>query len=323
MHAPDGFLNAATALTTGAISLGVLGTTLRNIGSRLKERQAPLAGVVAAFVFAAQMFNFPVAAGTSGHLMGGALAAVLLGPALGSVVMTVVVVVQALVFADGGLTALGYNTINMAIVTAFGGFAAYRLFRLMLPANRGGIIGAAGLAAGVSVVLSAAAFSLEWLFGATAPVSFDKVFGAMVSVHALIGIGEGVITALAVSAVLAARPDLVYGARDISMSAEGRSGRVSRRVFVIAGLLVALIVSAVVSQFAVDSPDGLERVAEDTGITGRASALEGSVFSDYAVAGLENPALSLAIAGIVGTLVVMAVGYGLTVALRRRKDKAA
>lgn len=287
----------------------------------MKERQAPLAGVIAAFIFAAQMFNFPVAAGTSGHLLGGALAAVLLGPALGSVVVTVVVVVQALVFADGGLTALGYNIINMAIVTAFGGYAAYWLIRKMLPANRGGVIGATGLAAGISVVLSAMAFSLEWLFGATAPVAFDKVFGAMVASHVLIGVGEGVISALAVSAVLAVRPDLVYGAQDISLSVEGRTGRISPRVFVIAALVVTLVVAAVVSQFAVDSPDGLERVAEDTGIVGQAGSLEGSVFSDYAVAGLENPTLSLAIAGIVGALVTLLVGSGLIVALRRRKDK--
>ena len=320
MHAPDGFLNAGTAVATGAVSLGVLAATLRNLGTSLKERQAPLAGIVAAFVFAAQMFNFPVAAGTSGHLLGGALAAVLLGPALGSVVVTVVVVVQALVFADGGLTALGYNIINMALVTAFGGYGAYSLFRKVLPANRGGVIGATGLAAGLSVVLSAMAFSLEWLFGATAPVPFDKVFGAMVSFHVLIGVGEGVISALAVSAVLAARPDLVYGARDISVSVRRQAGRVSRRVFVIAALVVTLVVAAVVSQFAVDSPDGLERVAEDTGILGEANPLEGSVFSDYAVAGLENPTLSLAIAGIVGALVVLSVSWGLIVALRRRKD---
>ena len=148
MHAPDGFLNAATAVTTGAVSVGLLTATVRNIGTSLKERQAPLAGVVAAFVFAAQMVNFPVAAGTSGHLLGGALAAVLLGPAVGSVVATVVVVVQALVFADGGLTALGYNIVNMALVTAFGGYAAFWLFRKVLPANRGGVIGAAGLGGG-------------------------------------------------------------------------------------------------------------------------------------------------------------------------------
>jgi cobalt/nickel transport system permease protein len=321
MHAPDGFLNAATAVTTGAVSLSVLTGTLRSIGNSLKERQAPLAGVIAAFIFAAQMFNFPVAAGTSGHLLGGALAAVLLGPALGSVVVTVVVVVQALVFADGGLTALGYNIINMAIVTAFGGYAAYWLLRKVLPANRGGVVGATGLAAGISVVLSATAFSLEWLFGATAPVTFDKVFGAMVASHVLIGVGEGVISALAVSAVLAVRPDLVYGAQDLSLSIEGRTGRVSRRVFVIAALVVTLAVAAVISQFAVDSPDGLERVAEDTGIVGEAGALEGSIFSDYAVAGLDNPTLSLAIAGIGGALVTLAVGSGLIVALRRRKDK--
>ncbi len=308
-------------MATGAVSLGVLTATLRNIGTRLAERQAPLAGVVAAFVFAAQMFNFPVAAGTSGHLLGGALAAVLLGPALGSVVATVVVVVQALVFADGGLTALGYNIINMAIVTAFGGYGAYWLFRRVLPANRGGVIGATGLAAGVSVVLSAMAFSLEWLFGATAPVAFDKVFGAMVAIHAVIGVGEGVISALVVSTVLAVRPDLVYGAQDVAPSLQRRSGRLSRRVFVIAALGITLVVAAVVSQFAVDSPDGLERVAEDTGIVGQASPLEGSLFSDYAVTGLENHTLSLAIAGIVGTLLALAVGGGLLVALRSRRTR--
>ena len=145
----------------------------------------------------------------------------------------------------------------------------------------------------------------------------------MVTVHAVIGIGEGVITALAVSAVLAFRPDLVYGARDIPLEVEGGTGRVSRRVFVIAGLAVTLVVAAVVSQFAVDSPDGLERVAEDTGIVGQSSALEGSLFADYAVAGLENPSVSLAVAGIAGVLVTLAVGCGLFVALRRRRDEPA
>ena len=185
MHAPDGFLNAGTALATGAISAGTIGVTLRQARESLADKQIPLAGVAAAFIFAAQMFNFPVAAGTTGHLLGGALAAILLGPGLGALVVTVVVVVQALVFADGGLSALGYNVLNMAVVPAFGGYAAYRLFRRLLPRSRTGVTTAAGLAAGASVVLSSMAFSLEWLFGATAPVAFDTVFGAMVGAVAV------------------------------------------------------------------------------------------------------------------------------------------
>ena len=233
MHAPDGFLNLGTALATGVVSAGAIAATLRHIGGKLRESQAPLAGVIAAFIFAAQMFNFPVGAGTTGHLLGGAVAAVLLGPAVGSVVVTVVVVVQALIFADGGLTALGYNILNMAIVPAFGGYAVFILFRRFFPANRPGVVAATGLAGLISVVFASAAFSLEWLFGATAPIPFDTLFGAMVGVHSVIGIGEGVISALMISAVLAARPDLVYGARDLSAASLSGRSPVLKRTFVL------------------------------------------------------------------------------------------
>ena len=141
MHAPDGFLEPGTALVTGLITLAVVAVSLRMAGRELGDRQVPLAGIAAAFIFAAQMFNFPVAAGTTGHLMGGALAAILLGPWVGTLVVTIVVVVQALLFADGGLTALGYNTMNMAIVTAFGGWAAFQLFRRFLPKSSAGVVG--------------------------------------------------------------------------------------------------------------------------------------------------------------------------------------
>jgi len=328
MHAPDGFLNAGTAIATGALSAGAVGTALRQSGQTLKDKQIPLAGLAAAFIFAAQMFNFPVAAGTTGHLIGGALAAVLLGPTIGALVVTVVVVVQALAFADGGLTALGYNILNMAIVPAFGGYAVFRLFRRLLPRTAGGVVGATGLAALISVVLSAAAFSLEWLFGATAPVPFDTVFGAMVGVHSLIGIGEGVISALVVGSVLAVRPDLVAGASDLDRAqlADRRPAKI--RVFAIAALLVTFFVAAVVSQFAADAPDGLERVALDTGITSNAadSPLSNGLFADYATEGVENESLSLAIAGVAGTLVTLAVGFGLFAAARgarRRQESAA
>jgi cobalt/nickel transport system permease protein len=240
---------------------------------------------------------------------------------VGVVVVTIVVVVQALVFADGGLTAVGYNVLNMAIVPAFGGYAVFRLFRKVFPASTGGIVGASGLAAWASVVLAAMAFSIEWLFGATAPIPFDTVFSAMVGVHALIGIGEGVISALAVGAVLSSRPDLVYGARDLDRAQLSDQKLAKTRTFVIGGVLVALVFSAVVSQLSVGNPDGLETVAEETGLieSGADHALADAVFADYATSGVSNESVSLAVAGIVGTVVTLAVAYGIFYAFRERR----
>lgn len=320
LHAPDGFLDAGTAIVTAGISIVVVGFALRQSQSQLADRAIPLAGTTAAFVFAAQMFNFPVAAGTTGHLIGGALAAILLGPSVGAIVVTIVVVVQALAFADGGLTALGYNVLNMAIIPAYGGYAVFRLFRRMVPRTTGGVIGATGIAAWASVVMSAIAFSILWLFGATAPVAFDDVFMAMVGVHSLIGVGEAVISALAVGAVLASRPDLVHGGSDLNR-VELADTRVQTRTFLVGGLLVALALATVVSQFAVEAPDGLERVAEDTGFVVSATdhALADSLFADYATAGITNESFSLAIAGVVGTVVTLAVVAGIFLALRERR----
>jgi cobalt/nickel transport system permease protein len=307
-------------MATGAISVSTVTIALKQAKEQMTEKMVPLAGIAAAFVFAAQMFNFPVAAGTTGHLLGGALAAILLGPHVGALVVTVVVVVQALAFADGGLTALGYNVLNMAIIPAYGGYAAYSGFRRILPQGRRGVVAATGLAAGVSVIFSAAAFSIQWLFGATAPVPFDTVFGAMVGVHTMIGIGEGVISALTVGAVLSARPDLVFGASDLDRAQLEESDRAPLRVFVIASVLVTMLLATVVSQFAVDDPDGLEAVAEDTGFisSGQEHGLTDSIFADYATTGINNEGLSLAIAGAAGTIITLAVGYGLFKTLRPR-----
>lgn len=323
LHAPDGFLNPGTAAVTVIVSLMVVGFALRQSKEQLKDRAIPLAGITAAFIFAAQMFNFPVAAGTTGHLLGGALAAILLGPSVGVVVVTIVVVVQALVFADGGLTALGYNVLNMAIIPAYGGYAVFRLFRRMLPARSGGVIAATDLASWASVVLAAMAFSIEWLFGASAPVAFDDVFTAMVGVHALIGIGEGVISGLAVGAVLASRPDLVYGAQDLDRHQLADTRPMKTRTFVIGGLMVALVFAGVVSQFAVDNPDGLESVAEETGFAdaGTDHGLADSMFADYATAGITNESVSLAVAGVVGTVVTLAVAAGIFLAIRDRRGR--
>lgn len=321
LHAPDGFLDISTSIVITLISIVIVGLALRQSKDQLADKTIPLAGITAAFVFAAQMFNFPVAAGTTGHLLGGALAAVLLGPSVGVVVVTIVVIVQSLVFADGGLTALGYNVLNMAIIPAYGGYAVFRMFRRMFPTNSGGVIGGTGLAAWASVVMAATAFSIEWLFGATAPVPFDTVFASMVGVHALIGIGEGIISAFAVGAVLSSRPDLVYGAQDLDRAQLSEQKLARTRTFVIGGTLVALVFAAVLSQFAAPDPDGLERVAEDTGFIDSATehSLADSIFADYATSGISNETLSLAIAGIVGTLVTLAVAFGIFYALRERR----
>ncbi|MDP8978124.1 MAG: energy-coupling factor ABC transporter permease [Actinomycetota bacterium] len=324
MHAPDGFLNAGTAVATGAVSAGTIGVALRRTRETLLDTQVPLAGLAAAFVFAAQMLNFPVAAGTTGHLLGGALAAVLLGPAAGALVVAVVVIVQAVAFADGGLTALGYNILNMAIITAFGGYGVYLLARRLLPGTGTSVVVATGVAAFASVALSSMAFSIEWLFGATAPVPFDTVFAAVVGVHGLIGVGEAVISALAVGAVLASRPDLVHGARDLGRTAAARRPAIGMRGFAIGAAVVALTLATVVSQFAVPGPDGLAKAATETGFAdqGRPHALSDAVFSGYATAGVDNEALSLAVAGAVGVAITLAVGYGMFAAVGdRRRDR--
>lgn len=323
MHAPDGFLEPGVAVVTAVISVAVVAWCLRTSSDQLGDRQIPLAGIAAAFVFAAQMVNFPVAAGTTGHLLGGALAAILLGPAVGCLVVAVVVAVQALVFADGGLTALGYNTLNMAVVTAFGGWALFRLFRRLLPADVTGITAASALAAGASVVLSAATFSLEWLFGASAPVPFDTVFGSMVGIHVLIGIGEAVITGMVIGAVLASRPDLVAGADGLVADAAPRER--SLRPFVLGAVIATVAVAAVVSQFAASNPDGLERVATDEGFAEAAGdhALSDSLFADYATQGIDNTEVSLAVAGLTGAALSLAVGFGLFSAARLGRSRAA
>lgn len=323
MHAPDGFLNAGTALATGAVSAGTLGVAARQAKERLSNKAVPLAGMAAAFVFAAQMFNFPVAAGTTGHLLGGALVAILLGPSMGALVVAIVVVVQALGFADGGITALGYNVLNMAIIPSFGGYAVFRLLRKVVPKNRRGVVVATGLAAWASVVMAAMGFSIEWLFGASVPVPFDTVFLAMVGVHALIGVGEAVISAAAVGVVLSVRPDLVHGAVDLNPEDLSDRRRVGLRVFVLAGLLAAVVFAVGVSQFSVEQPDGLETVSADAGITGSSggSPLESGWFAHYATAGIDNEELSLAVAGITGVAVTLAVSAGVFLALRERADR--
>lgn len=221
MHIPDGFINIPTSAGFGAAALGGVWYSIRRAARFLDDRRIPLAGLVAAFVFAAQMVNFPVAAGTSGHLLGGVLAAVLVGPWLGSLVLTVVLVVQGFFFADGGLSALGLNVFNMALVGTLGGYLFYRGLIALLPKSRPGTLVSAGLAAGLSVLLSAFAFVLEYAIGGEGGAGLGTVAAAMGGVHLLIGIGEGLITALVVGAVLGTRPDLVAAAPRVKVPAHG------------------------------------------------------------------------------------------------------
>lgn len=219
MHIPDGFIDAKTSAGAAVVAAAGVGVALRRAGQLLDDKRVPLAGLTAAFIFAVQMLNFPVASGTSGHLLGGVLAAVLVGPAVGAVCVTVVLAVQSLLFADGGLSALGLNVLNMALVGLLGGWVVFRALRAVLPRAAGSVVVASGVAAGVGVAVAAIAFSFEYAIGGQGGASTATVTGAMVGTHVLIGIGEGVITALTVSAVLATRPDLVWGARDVPVPA--------------------------------------------------------------------------------------------------------
>lgn len=221
MHVPDGFINAPVSAGTGAVAAVAVAASLRGARRELGggpgetgERTAPLAGLVAAFIFAVQMLNFPVAAGTSGHLLGGALAAVLVGPYTGVLCVSVVLLLQGVLFADGGLTALGTNITDMGVVTVLVAYGLFRALLRVLPRRRSAVTAASFVAALVSVPAAAVAFTAVYALGGTTDVALGKVFAAMVGVHVLIGVGEAVITAATVGAVVAVRPDLVYAARD-------------------------------------------------------------------------------------------------------------
>ena len=207
MHIPDGFLNIATVATTYAVSAGGVGNAVRIANRKLGEKQVPLMGVLAAFIFAAQMLNFPVAGGTSGHLIGAALAAILLGPWAGVLIMTCVLIAQCLIFQDGGLLALGANIFNMGIVASFSGYYIYRLATLLLGNSRRGMLVGGFAAAWGSVFLASIFCAIELAVSGASPIRI--VLPAMAGFHALIGIGEGLITGAVLSMVLATRADLL------------------------------------------------------------------------------------------------------------------
>jgi cobalt/nickel transport system permease protein len=228
VHVPDGFLDAPTSTGTAVVAAGVVALSLRrSVRTELDERTAPLAGLVAVFVFAAQMINFPVGAGTSGHLLGGALAAVLVGPATATLCLTVVLTVQAFLFADGGVTALGTNVLLMAVVGVWVGYGVFRAVLAVLPRRLSSVPWAAGVGAFASVPAAALAFVGLYLLGGSAPIPLGSLALAMGAWHVVIGVGEALITGLAVASIVAARPDLVHGARGRLPTLELRTAEVA------------------------------------------------------------------------------------------------
>lgn len=316
---PDGFFDAPTSLAAGAVAATGVAVALRRGREQVESQGVALAGLTAAFVFAAQMVNVPIAAGTSGHVLGGVLAAVLVGPWVAVLCLTVVVTVQCLLFADGGLSALGVNVVNMALVTCLGGWLVFRGVRSVLPRSlpsTRAVPVAAGIAAGSSVVLASVAFTAEYALGGTTDVSVGTVLAAMVGVHTVIGLGEGVVTGLLVAAVLAARPDLVAGARaGDEPPADGRRRLVPGVAVAGAGLGTALLIAACAAPFASTAPDGLERVAADHGLHATGTAVIGSaVVGDGGIGRLAGVAVVLGLA----VLVVAATAAG---AGRRRGER--
>jgi len=324
VHIPDGFLNGATSAGTAVVAAGSVGLSIRKAGAYLQDNMIALTGLVAAFVFALQMLNFPVGAGTSGHLLGGALAVILVGPWLGITAMSVVVIIQALLFADGGVTALGPNVLNMAVITGLAGWSLFRVMIRLLPKSWVSVTVATFTAALVSVVASSVAFVLEYGFGGRGNVELGTVFAAMVGVHFIIGIGEGLISAATVAAVGAARPELIAGLGGAGITSQGsRPIRSGVWGFAFSGLVVAALLVLVVAPLASSEPDGLERVTADQGLIESAEehVLAESPLAEYEVDGVEDEAAGTRVAGVVGVLVTFGIGaaiVGVFVVLRKR-----
>ena len=301
MHIPDGFLNIFVSLVCWIITLVVLAMAVARTSRNFDERLVPLAGILAAFIFAAQMINFPVAGGTSGHFIGAALAFIVLGPWLGLLVMTAVISVQALLFQDGGLIVMGANILCMGIIP---GFVAYYVFRLARGRGWSTQLVVAGIASWLSVVIAALTVSLLLAFSGTS--SLSVVLPAMLGVHVVIGVGEALITVGALAFIHQVRPSLLSEGQEA-----GWGG------WVVVGLGIALMV-VLISPFASGHPDGLEWVAESAGFLNVAQDAPYSLLSDYTIPSLGNTGVSTILAGIIGALLVAGIVFLVSRLLHRR-----
>ena len=296
LHIPDGFLSVLVSAISWLITIVLVGIAIRRAKFEINERQIPFMGIMAAFIFAAQMINFPVAGGTSGHLLGGALAAIVLGPWTGMLVMASVIIVQALLFQDGGLVVMGANILNMGIVTALIGFGLYRAVSKRGLATR---LSVAGIAAWLSVIAGALLTSIQlWLSG-TSPAGL--VFPAMLGVHMLIGIGEALITVGVLGFINQVRPEL------ISVEKIEALGNYS---WVIGGIIISILV-VLISPWASINPDGLERVAEDLEFLYTGTEAPYQLLPDYIIPALGESGFSTILAGIIGIVVVFLIVFGI------------
>ncbi|MGJ5673821.1 MAG: energy-coupling factor ABC transporter permease [Nostochopsis sp.] len=298
MHIPDGFISPPVAAVTGVVSVAMLSISLTRSRDAFGIKHAPILGLTTAFIFAAQMINFPVAGGTSGHLLGGTLAAIILGnPWAGTICIATVLIIQAVLFADGGITALGANIFNMAIVGVWVGWSLTQTLQRLFGGYKSRLPLAAGIAAAVSVVVAAIACALELAISGTAPLGL--ALPAMTGVHILIGIGESLITGGVLTYLATVRPDLLPG--------EERQLR-GWVIPVVSILLISGLLSLVASAW----PDGLERVAENLGFINLAEQVRVIVptpLADYSIEGLGS--LGTSIAGIIGSIVCFGVAFGI------------
>jgi cobalt/nickel transport system permease protein len=299
LHIPDGFLSVGISVLFWVVTAALLAVSVRRSNEFLDERLIPLAGIMAAFIFAGQMINFPVAGGTSGHLLGGVLAAITLGPWVGMLVMACVIGVQALLLQDGGLVVMGANIFNMGLLTALIGFG---LYRSAASQSRTVKLAVAGGAAWLSVMAGALMTALQlWLSGTA---ELEIVMPAMLGVHAFIGIGEALITVAALTFILQTRPDLLAESKT-----QGGTGWVL-------GGVVATAVVLVLSPLASAFPDGLERVAEDIGFLATGQDAPYNLLPDYTIPGLDGN-LSTILAGAVGAIVVGFIAFYLVRTARK------
>jgi cobalt/nickel transport system permease protein len=293
MHIPDGFLSLAVALVFWALSILVVGYALVRLRTEMDERKAPMMGVLAAVVFAGQMLNFSVTGGTSGHLLGAALAVILLGPWPAVLVMTCVVSVQALIFQDGGLLALGANIFNMGVVGVFVAWGVFRLVRRFAPDTRLVKLLAGFAAAWFSIEIASLVAALQLAISGTSPANI--AVPAMGGIHALIGIGEGLITVGALAFLMAARPGLLD---------ESGPGKSQDRIVWIGGMGIAILL-AILSPLASAHPDGLEWVAEKIGFLNSAQEPSYQLIPDYLLPGISSEALATILAGFLGVTIVL------------------
>ena len=306
MHVPDGFMNVTMSAATGIISFGTLWAYIRSAKDLIADKFIALTGMMSALIFVLQMINFPIAAGTSGHLLGGALAVIVLGPRLGLICLSVVVIIQSLLFADGGLSALGVNVLNMAIVTSATSWFIVKYWIKFIGKNRISIVSVSVLAGILSVVFSSIAFTIQYAIGGTISIPVGTVLLAMVTTHFIIGFGEGIITALIITLLIRVRPDLIY--------AYERSDENTTKVSFYGLFIILILLFSLVTPFASSSPDGLESVAEEFGFT----QTDGIVLllDDYGISAVNNDFISTVLSALLG-VTVLAIMFNLIISRRK------